>query len=174
MLLTWRINKWVKVMVIRRATNNDKEDFIEFSVELSKFNRSIHSLNNKYDDYAKVIKAIREKSAATFDNRNDDTLILIVTSEEKSVGYVLGRVYEEARYADNGTGLIGLIDELYIDYDFRGNGLGQILLDETMIWFKAKGISRVKIHTYKWNTKAMEIYEKNGFNAYLVSYEKFI
>lgn len=56
----------------------------------------------------------------------------------------------------------------------RGLGLGKKLMDEVMAWFKHKGIDRVKLHAYAWNTKARSIYEEYGFNEYAISYEKFI
>jgi len=161
-------------MRIRVAKDSDKNDFIEFATKLSEFNRNNHSENSKQDVYEIVQKSIRDKSAKTFDNRDDNCLIFIVESEGKSIGYALGRIYEEDQCADNGTGQIGLFDELYLDKEARGHGLGQKILDEMMHWFKAKGIKRVKLHAFSWNSKAKELYEKNGFNEYAVSYEKFI
>ena len=76
--------------------------------------------------------------------------------------------------AENGTGIMGLFDELYIDDMARGAGLGQNLLDETMKWMKEQGINRVKLHAYSWNDNAKRLYERNGFKEYVVSYEAFI
>ena len=56
----------------------------------------------------------------------------------------------------------------------RGFGIGQKLLNETLMWMKGKGINRVKLHVYAWNNNAKKIYERNGFKEYVVSYEKFI
>ena len=159
---------------IRQAIESDKNIFIDFAVNLSKFNRSNHNSECKYDDYELVIKSIKGKAEETFKNRNEDTLILIAELENKSVGYALGRIYEEDETADNGTGRVGLFDELYIDDIARGVGLGQKLLDETMKWMKEKGINRVKLHAYSWNNNAKRVYERNGFKEYAVSYETFI
>jgi len=48
------------------------------------------------------------------------------------IGYALGKIYEENLGADNGTGQIGLFDELYLNSEARGHGVGQKLLDEAM------------------------------------------
>lgn len=161
-------------MIIRKAMAVDRNDFIEFSIKLSDFNRKNHSDTSKQDVYENVKSAIRNKSNKTFESRDDNLLILIVESEGESIGYALGRIYDEEQSADNGTGQMGLFDELYLDSKARGYGLGQKILDEMMKWFKSRGITRVKLHAFSWNDKAKELYEKNGFSEYAVSYEKFI
>lgn len=158
-------------MIIRKAVDSDREFYREFAVKLSEFNRSNHPEHSKYDDYQVVLAEIRRKAEATFDARDEDLLILIAEEAGQALGYALGRIYEEDPCADNGTGRVGLFDELYLDAKARGHGLGQKLLDETMRWFESKGISRVKLHAYAWNETAKALYERNGFKEYAVSYE---
>jgi len=76
--------------------------------------------------------------------------------------------------ADNGTGRMGLFDELFVDAVARGLGVGQKLLDKTISWMKEKGINRIKLHAYSWNNQAKRLYEKKGFREYAVSYEIFM
>lgn len=159
---------------IRQATESDKEIFSEFAVRLSEFNRSNHDSKCKYDDYEAVVCAIKENSLITFENRNDDILILMAELDGRPVGYALGRIFEEAGTADNGTGRMGLFDELFLDDAARGYGIGQRLLDEIISWLKGRGINRVKLHAYSWNSNAKKLYEKNGFKEYAVSYEKYL
>jgi GNAT superfamily N-acetyltransferase len=161
-------------MKIRPATADDKYEFVELTIRLSQFNRSNHLENSKYDDFRDVLIAIREKAKETFEHRDENVRIIVVEYKKKLIGYALGKIDIEDESADNGTGMIGLFDDIYIDPEARGHGLGQKLLHEMMIWFKSKRINRVKLHAYSWNLKAKELYEKNGFNEYAVSYEKFI
>lgn len=159
---------------VRHAIDRDENIFIDFTVKLSKFNRSNHSDICKYDDCELIANSIQRKAEETFKNRNEDTLILIAELESKPVGYALGRIFQQDETADNGTGRMGLFDELFVDDLARGSGLGHKLLDETIKWMKEKGINRVKIHAYSWNNNAKRFYERNGFNEYAVSYETFI
>lgn len=159
---------------IRHAMDEDKNSFIEFAVKLSEFNRKNHKIECKYDNYDNVLVSIREKAEETFNNRDENTLILVAELDNRTVGYALGRIYEEDETADNGTGVMGLFDELYVDDLARGLGLGKRLLDETMRLFRDKGIDRVKLHAYSWNDNAKKLYEKNGFQEYAASYEIFI
>ncbi|MEH7444501.1 GNAT family N-acetyltransferase [Bacillus sp. JJ1122] len=159
---------------IRQAVDSDRDIFIEYAVKLSNFNRNNHSNECTYDNYESVINTIKQNAYETFNSRNDDTLILIAELEGTPVGYALGRIFEENEAADNGTGRMGLFDELFLEDAARGHGLGQRLLDETVNWMKDKGINRIKLHAYSWNDHAKKLYARNGFKEYAVSYETFI
>ncbi|WP_082075335.1 GNAT family N-acetyltransferase [Desulfosporosinus sp. I2] len=128
----------------------------------------------KYDDYELVLSSIRERAETTFKTRNEDTLILIAEIDGIPLGYALGKIVEQEETADNGTGKMGLFDELFVDVSARGFGIGRKLIDNVTHWMEEKGISRIKLHAYSWNNNAKRLYEKYGFKEYAVSYEKFI
>ena len=159
---------------IRMALDEDVDTFVEFAVKLSIFNRNNHSIECKYDDYELVLSSIRERAKATFKNRNEDTLILIAEIDRIPIGYALGKIFEQEGTTDNGTGKMGLFDELFVDVSTRGFGIGRKLIDAVTHWMKEKGINRIKLHAYSWNNNAKRLYEKYGFMEYAVSYEKFI
>ncbi|WP_432666186.1 GNAT family N-acetyltransferase [Wukongibacter baidiensis] len=161
-------------IIVRKALEKDRSNYVKFAIKLSEFNRSNHREECRYDNYDMVLDAIKRRSKKIFDNRNEDCLILTALIEDRAVGYAMAKIYEEEMVADNGTGRIGLFDELYVDDSARGFGIGKMLLDEVMNWFKERDIKRVKLHAYSWNEKAKKLYENNGFSEYAVSYEKFI
>ncbi len=43
-----------------------------------------------------------------------------------------------------------------------------------MIWMKENNINRIKLHAYSWNSNAIKFYERNGFEKYAISFEKYI
>jgi len=159
---------------IRHAKDYDIEHILSFSKKLCDYSRANHDIKCKYDDYELVTKAIVEKVRTAFQNRDENTLYLVAESDQIPLGYVFAKIYEETQTADNGTGRVGLLDELFVDEKARSMGLGQKMIDETIKWFQANNICRVKLHAYSWNQSAKTIYEKNGFTEYAVSYEKFI
>jgi len=161
-------------VIIRSAIESDKEIFIDFAVKLSDYNRANHYSECKYDNYEFVIDSIQRKAQETFHNRNEQIAIFIAELEGKPVGYALGRIFEEEVMADNGTGRMGLFDELFVDTVARGLGVGQKLIDKTISWMKEMGINRIKLHAYSWNNQAKRLYEKNGFREYAISYEIFM
>lgn len=161
-------------VTIRRAEESDREVFVNYTAELSRYNRANHNNQCKYDNYEFIINSIRERAYITFDNRSEDIGIFIAELAGKPIGYALGRIFVEDGTADNGTGRMGLFDELFIAAEARGLGAGQKLLDETITWLRKKEIKRIKLQAYSWNKAAKSLYEKNGFREYAVSYECFI
>jgi len=159
---------------IRQAKDSDLDYIVSFVKKLSTFNRKNHSITSKYDDHEPVLRAIAERTQTAFRNRDESSLFLIAEDNQSPIGYVFAKIYEETQVADNGTGKMGLLADLFVDEAARGIGLGQTLIDKTMEWFRSKGIRRVKLHAYSWNKAALKVYEKNGFAEYAVSYEKFI
>jgi len=159
---------------IREAKIKDKDSFLFLVEKLSRFNREKHDIQCKGDDYVLVLREIGIRAAERFEKAGENIRILVVEQEGKLIGYALGEIYRENPASDNGTGKIGLLDELYLDEAARGKGLGQQLIDELMQWFESKEIKRVKLHAYSWNEQAAALYEKNGFKPYAVSYEKFL
>jgi GNAT superfamily N-acetyltransferase len=163
-----------KEVFIRQAMDSDFEIFIEFTLKLACYNRSMHFTECKYDDFNQVLSAIKSKAENTFARRENNTIILIAGLDNKPAGYALGRIVQEDATADNGTGKTGLFDELFIDEEARGLKLGQQLTERVLEWMKLKGIHRVKLHAYSWNKAARKLYGQNGFVEYSSSYEKFI
>ena len=162
-------------ITLREARENDKEIFVELTSALSRFNRQHHDEKSTYDDYSQVLEAIKSHALKTFENRDDGrTHIILAENHQDIVGYGLARVYDEDATADNGTGQIGLIDELFVSASVRGKGIGYMLLDDCMEWLKKTNIQRVKLHAYSWNDSAKCIYERKGFKAYAISYEKWL
>lgn len=161
-------------MKIRDIEEKDRDDYLRLVIELSKFNRAHHPLECKNDDYEMVLSAIKENAEKRLDHKSDGVKILVVEGEIGLIGYAVGEIYEENATSDNGTGKMGLFDELYLDDRARGLGLGQMLLDQIMAWFKSHDINRVKLHAYSWNEHAKKMYAHNGFNEYAVSYERFL
>ena len=159
---------------IRQAVDDDEDTFVDFAVRLSKFNRNNHDSKCNYSNYEFITDSVKRKAQETFSNRNKDILILIAELEGTPIAYALGRIFEEDETADNGTGRMGLFDELFIDDTARGLGLGQKLLDETINWMKENRINIIKLHAYSWDNNAKKLYERNGFKEYAVSYETFI
>ncbi|MEX2803919.1 GNAT family N-acetyltransferase [Streptococcus sp. H31] len=160
---------------IREICENDKEIFLELTSDLSRFNRQRHGEKSKHDDYSHVLENIKRRALETFENKDDGfTYIILAEYHQAVVGYGLARIYDEEATADNGTGKTGLIDELFVAESVRGQGIGQMLLNACINWLKASGIRRVKLHAYSWNDGAKYIYERNGFTAYALSYEKWL
>jgi len=118
-------------VTIRHAVDSDRNVIIDYAVKLSTFNRNKHNKECKYDNFEFIIKSIQIHTEEKFNNRDENTSFFIAELEGNPVGYVLGRILKENEISDNGTGRIGLLDELFVNETSRGLVLGQKLLDET-------------------------------------------
>lgn len=161
-------------LTIRAAKEGDLETIVSFCLALSQFNRTKHDPRCTQDDYKKVQEAIREKTTNTFLKRSEKDLYLIAELDKKAVGYAYSNIYTEDPDADNGTGQVGLLDELFLLEEARGYGAGQKLIDMSVNWFKEQRIHRVKLFAFAWNKHAHELYIKNGFAPYASLYQKFV
>lgn len=80
--------------------------------------------------------------------------VLVPAPESEAVGYL------SCHLRDAGTGQIGLFG---VSSLFKGKGLGQQLLDESMRWFAAAGVDRVEVVTQGRNIAAQRLYQRRGF-----------
>lgn len=161
-------------IVFKIAEESEKDTFVKFGLMLREFNRQNHNEQNKYDNFEEIKKQVTLSLSKTFEARNLNTFIQFAYLNNQPVGYVLAKIYEEDSEADNGTGKMGLLDEIFVHDSARGHGIGQKLIDNAICWLKENNIHRVKLHAFSWNKGAKKLYEKNSFAEYAVSYEKFI
>jgi glucosamine-phosphate N-acetyltransferase len=70
-------------------------------------------------------------------------------------------------------GFLGHVDELIVDGEQRGRGVGKQLLDQLIVAARQRGCSRVELDSAFHRKQAHQFYEKYGFEnrAYLFSRE---
>lgn len=97
---------------------------------------------------------------------DDDNIILLAYYIDKLiVGYILVRKIE-----DN----ICLLDGLYVEEQYRNNGIGNLLLNEAISQVKKLNIKYVDINVMYNNIIAKRIYKKIGFSEYEIKMRKEI
>ncbi|WP_430475162.1 GNAT family N-acetyltransferase [Thalassospira lucentensis] len=58
-----------------------------------------------------------------------------------------------------------LMDGIFVDPDARGQGIGTALLDAVACRALEHGLAKVRLDVINTNTRARELYERNGFHA---------
>lgn len=61
---------------------------------------------------------------------------------------------------------IGLIEDLFVHKKWRGKGIGKYLISEGLEYFKSKGINESRLEVWSANKRALELYNKFGFEFY--------
>ena len=79
----------------------------------------------------------------------------------------------EDKYKDD-MGGIGEIRSIHIKKDFQNKGIGKIAIDFAINELKSKGFSTACLWVKKQNYKAINFYEKQGFNKTTYSLEETI
>lgn len=77
------------------------------------------------------------------------------TDDGAPAGLIVAAPYEDA------TGLYAM----WVDPDYRGEGIASALVDEVVRWSKARGFSRILLDVADENLAAIALYESKGFQA---------
>jgi RimJ/RimL family protein N-acetyltransferase len=98
-------------------------------------------------------EAVIQHMAAT-----PNCLMLVVEAEGEIVGLLTcnGGTRRSVRHATT----LGVS----LRKDYRDRGLGHQLVQRTIDWARSSGITRIELHVYVENARAIHLYEKFGFN----------
>lgn len=126
-------------MTIEAAEEKDLDSI--FRMEQSR----IQNCPSKYEDLCSYLK-------------NPNMELLELLSEQNVIGYIILRYeLDEAE-----------IDEIAICKDSEGKGIGTFLLQKSLQHLKEKAIKKVYLEVRKKNSKAIKLYERNGFVSYRI------
>lgn len=93
-----------------------------------------------------------------------DSLVLVALDGECLLGYCL--CYVQPRPPVFTEQAIGILSDLAVKEDSRGEGAGGAMVEESMVWLRSEGINRVELRTSSKNVPAIEFYRKHGFWVY--------
>lgn len=86
------------------------------------------------------------------------------------VGYVAGKVNEEMDLRE--TILRGELENIYVEEDVRGMGIGKLLTQELLHWCQENGAKSIVVSAYYGNESAIDFYKYCGFRTYAITLEK--
>lgn len=92
-----------------------------------------------------------------------DHRVLAGTLDGTVLGYAVARV-ETLR---TGEGL-GVIEDLYVDPEARGVGLGEAMMDGLLRWFTERGVAGVDAMALPGDRSTKNFFETAGFSARLL------
>lgn len=146
--------------MIKQASIKDFDNILPMFLDLVIYN-SIKSgqLDSWYS--SKNWKSSRENELrkAILDKNG---YLLVAKINNKIVGYSYGFYLPQQE--------IVVLEELFVDKNFRKMGIGRDLVNKSVSWGKGYS-SCIKVEVYPWNTEAIKFYEKIGFNLESYEYE---
>ena len=98
---------------------------------------------------------------------SENSDILVALDEDKIIGcgYGLIKQHERDIFVTTDYGYIGF---MYVKDEYRGKGVGQVILVGLNEWFKSRNMKEVRLKVYENNPKAIKAYEKAGFKKKLI------
>ena len=103
---------------------------------------------------AEIEQDVANAPAARFSGEN---VILAARAGDRVVGLCWCVLF------DPGTGLEGEVAEVYVDPEFRSQGIGRRLLRQAVELFRQRNVTFAAVWTRESNPQAVRLYEEAGF-----------
>lgn len=146
----------------RIATNEDISQLISMGKEL-------HEVEKKFEPLLEFneSEAIERYTSEVV---NPKALLLIAEDQERNE--IAGYLYAHYNNIDYFTDMVPEceIEVIYLKQDYRGIGIADMLIKESLDWAHKAGISRIKTGIYFSNISSRKLFERNRFKPYHISY----
>ena len=96
-----------------------------------------------------------------YENRPKNSVILFAYVDKKIAGYTYGILEDTQTYINKKL----LIDALYVEEEFRNNGVATSLINAVEEWGKEQGAKVEELTVCKENEKAFNLYKKFDFDT---------
>jgi ribosomal protein S18 acetylase RimI-like enzyme len=154
-------------LMIRAAAPSDRAELRRAVIELQDHERRLHpsrlpgrQIADAYLDW--VQKRAAERGA-----------VLIAEIDGTFAGFVAGWIEEEIHICETPeSNCFGYVSDICVLPGFRGRRIASRLLDALERLFRGEGVSCVRLFTLAANRAARASYERSGYAAYEVVYEK--
>jgi len=153
-----------KQLKIRNAEIEDLSTILDLNLRL--FNN-----DSQYDPTLNCDWTKTEEGKEYFRARiqEDDGCTFVALVNETIVGYLVGDLKESGSYRGNLK--IAQLENMFVLEGSRSQNVGKRLCQEFNVWAKDKSADRLQVVASAGNQRAIEFYQKNGFQDYDVTLE---
>jgi ribosomal protein S18 acetylase RimI-like enzyme len=154
-------------LTIRAAARFDSPHLRRAVIELQDHESRLHPSRLPGDQIADAYLAWMEKRAA------EHGAVLIAEIDGAFAGFVAGWIEEESHICETAdSNRFGYVSDICVLPAFRGRRIASQLLDAMELRLRREGVTRVRLFTLAANRAARASYERSGYAAYEVVYEK--
>ena len=150
---------------IRRYKPSDREFILSLVKRFSEF--ELPEWRRRED----IDQANRAFLEPVLKQSEPDSAILIA---EEEGGALAGFVHLQTQTDYFSGEKHGYISDLAVDQGFEGQGIGRMLLEAAEDWARTNGYHLLTLYVFAGNTRARQIYEKQGFAQEVIKYVKVI
>lgn len=103
----------------------------------------------------------KERFAQIFESNllHNDILYLLAAHEQRPAGFISLHIQQLLHHCD----MVGEIQEFFIAPEYRGKGIGRLLIGEVKAYAAANNIRFIEVTTNKRRTENVAVYEALGF-----------
>lgn len=138
-------------MTIRLATEHDRPQMVILLAELFALEPDFLFLPDVHDEGLRLLQQ----------DRNAAILVVEDPESKKVVGMVTLQPHVSTGFGVRDA----ILEDLVIQYSYRGKGLGQKLLQAAEAHAQSMGLSRLRLVADMNNTRAHSFYAKNGWET---------
>ena len=95
-----------------------------------------------------------------------DVAVLVADDDGDVIGYAFAAIEGYDYMALRGPA--GVLHDIIVDPEHRGRGVGRLLLDATLAFFRSRGVPRVVLSTAEQNEAAQRLFASMGFRRTMV------
>ena len=136
-------------LIIRKANIDDMERVHELILELAIFEREPDAVEVSVNDL---------KTAGFKSQKQMTCFVAEVGGKVEGIALVYDRF-------STWKGRVVHLEDLIVNINMRGKGLGTKLLDAVVLYAKEEGVKRVSWEVLDWNEPAIAFYESKGANV---------
>lgn len=96
-----------------------------------------------------------------------NSIVLIAEVDGKPAGCGFGEIQKTkgnwSRYKNK-----GYIGMMFVEKRYRIKGIGGMIIDKLLRWFKKNKIKDIRLQVYENNVGSVEFYKKHGFKNYIL------
>jgi ribosomal protein S18 acetylase RimI-like enzyme len=97
---------------------------------------------------------------------DSDKAVLVADDNGDVIGYAYAAVEGHDYMALRGPA--GVLHDIIVDPEHRGRGIGHLLLEATLMFFKSRGVPRVVLSTAERNAAAQRLFASMGFRRTMI------
>jgi ribosomal protein S18 acetylase RimI-like enzyme len=119
--------------------------------------RNHHASVSRYFSEQIMKNTFEERSSNILKKAEQGIINIIVAKDEETdefIGYCIGTISKANQ---------GEVDSIYLLDQYRGNGIGDVLMTRTLEWFREQGVEDIGISVLYGNESVLQFYEKYGF-----------
>jgi ribosomal protein S18 acetylase RimI-like enzyme len=109
-----------------------------------------------------------EGYASFISTQLEDPDMIVHVADDK--GDVIGYAYAAVEGYDYMAlrGPAGVLHDVIVDPEHRGRGVGRLLLEATLAFFRSRGVPRVVLSTAEQNEEAQRLFARMGFRRTMI------